>query len=61
MILIMFMFFLLLVLPMHLPVKNFSPPVEKIEIVSDYIVKLILKEPYVPLMLALGNAENQGQ
>jgi len=38
------------------PGKEFFSPVEKVEIKGDYIVKLTLKEPYAPMMLALGNA-----
>jgi len=38
------------------PSKEFFSPVEKIEVDGDYTVKLILKDSYAPLMLALGNA-----
>jgi peptide/nickel transport system substrate-binding protein len=38
------------------PSKEFFSPVDKIETDGDYVVKLILKDPYAPLLLALGNA-----
>jgi peptide/nickel transport system substrate-binding protein len=38
------------------PSKEFFSPVAKIEVPDDYTVKLILKDSYAPLMLALGNA-----
>ena len=37
------------------PSKEFFDPIEEIEIVDDYTIKLSLKAPYAPLLLALGN------
>ena len=37
------------------PSKEFFDPVERIEVQGDHIVKLYLKAPYSPLMLALGS------
>ncbi len=38
------------------PSKEFFSPIESVEVVDDYTVKLHLKDPYAPLMLALGSA-----
>lgn len=37
------------------PSKEFFAPVERVEVAGDYTVKLHLKDPYAPLMLALGS------
>lgn len=37
------------------PSKQFFDPVEKVEAVNDYTVRLTLKTPYAPLMLAIGS------
>lgn len=37
------------------PSKEFFTPIESIEVVDDVTLKLHLKDPYAPLMLALGN------
>lgn len=37
------------------PSKEFFSLIEQIEVVDDYTVKLTLKSPYAPLLLALGN------
>ena len=37
------------------PSKEFFEPIETIEIVDDFTITLHLKDPYAPLLLALGN------
>ena len=37
------------------PSKEFFEPIETIQVVDDYTVTLSLKDPYAPLLLALGN------
>ncbi len=37
------------------PSKEFFDPIEAIEIVDEYTITLLLKDPYAPFLLALGN------
>lgn len=38
------------------PSKEFLDPIDSVEVIDDYTVKLNLSAPYAPLMLALGSA-----